>query len=183
MGRRKRQRIEPTDDWQQLHLLTTSAEQHLYELIRPIVLFGHSPAERARQTGAAERTLYRQSARFEADGMTSLFASTELSQRRTLPPEIRQAIREQLTVAFADEALAQYQVTYQPDNRHLTDVTTADVFETPYRSPQPPLWEWGADEWLTVVRVAPYAPRQPRQVAAAQQVPLFSDEDQSTATG
>jgi putative transposase len=94
MGKRKRQRIEPTDDWQQLHLLTTSAEQHLYELIRPIVLFGHSPAERARQTGAAERTLYRQSARFEAEGMASLFATPTPSQRRTLPPEMRQAIRE-----------------------------------------------------------------------------------------
>ena len=42
MGKRKRQWIDATDDWQQLHLLTTSTEQRLYELIRPIVLFGHS---------------------------------------------------------------------------------------------------------------------------------------------
>jgi hypothetical protein len=35
MGTRKRQRIEPTDDWQQRHVLTTSAEQHLDARIRP----------------------------------------------------------------------------------------------------------------------------------------------------
>jgi hypothetical protein len=39
------------------------------------------------------------------------------------------------------------------------------VFETPYRSPQPPLWEWGDGEWLTVERVAPYALRQSRRTA------------------
>jgi hypothetical protein len=51
------QRIEPTDDWQQLALLVRSPEQHTYELIRPVALFGHSPAERARLTGAPQRTL------------------------------------------------------------------------------------------------------------------------------
>ena len=47
-----RQQIEPTDDWQQLDLLVRSPEQRTYEIIRPVVLFGRSPAERARQTGA-----------------------------------------------------------------------------------------------------------------------------------
>lgn len=61
------QRIEPTDDWQQLDLLVRFPEQHTYELIRPVVLFGHSPAERARQTGAPQRTLYRQAARFKRE--------------------------------------------------------------------------------------------------------------------
>lgn len=45
--------------------------------------------------------------------------------------------REQLTVAFADVALAQDQATYQPDDRHMAAVTATEVFETPYRSPQP----------------------------------------------
>src|SRR5438046_574435 len=44
----QRQRIEPTDDWQQLDLLVRFPEQRTYELIRPVVLFGYSPAERAR---------------------------------------------------------------------------------------------------------------------------------------
>jgi putative transposase len=91
--------------------------------------------------------------------------------------------REQLMVAFADEALAHYQVTYQPDDRHLASVTAAELMETPYRSLQPPLWAWGADEWLAVVRVAPYASRQPRRPAAGMQPRLFSDEDFAAATG
>ena len=55
MPARARLRLEPTDDWQQLHLLAQFPEQLTYELIRPVVLFGHSPAERAQQTGAAAR--------------------------------------------------------------------------------------------------------------------------------
>ena len=52
MPARLRPRLEPTDDWQQLQLLSQFPEQLTYELIRPVVLFGHSPAERAQQTGA-----------------------------------------------------------------------------------------------------------------------------------
>ena len=94
MPRATRQRREPTDDWQQLQLLTRFPEQLTYELIRPVVLFGHAPAERARQTGAPQRTLYRQVARFEQQGMTSLFPPAPPEPRQSLPPEIRQAIRE-----------------------------------------------------------------------------------------
>src|SRR5215204_4985972 len=83
-----RQRMEPTDDWQQLQLLSRFPEQLTYELLRPVVLFGHSPAERARQTGASERTLYRQAARFDAQGMASLFTPVSAAQHR-LPVEIR----------------------------------------------------------------------------------------------
>ena len=68
MPAQQRQRIEPTDDWHQLELLARAPGQRGYELIRPVVLFGQSPAERAAETGAAERTLYRQVARFEQLG-------------------------------------------------------------------------------------------------------------------
>jgi transposase len=87
-----RQRIEVTDDWQQLALLVGSAEQRTYELIRPVVLFGHSPAERARLTGAPQRTLYRQAVRFEREGMASLFAPPKVERHRTLPENIRRHI-------------------------------------------------------------------------------------------
>jgi hypothetical protein len=80
MGYRQRQPSELTDDWHQLQLLTRFPEQLSYELLRPVVLFGHSPAERARHAQRAprapQRTLYRQVARFEAEGMSSLFAPT-----------------------------------------------------------------------------------------------------------
>jgi len=47
----KRQRVAPTDDWQQLRLLLDWPEQIAYELIRPVVLFGVTPGERAQQSG------------------------------------------------------------------------------------------------------------------------------------
>ncbi|MCA1670103.1 MAG: helix-turn-helix domain-containing protein [Thermomicrobia bacterium] len=88
----QRQRSEPTDDWQQLDLLVRFPEQRTYELIRPVVLFGYSPAERARLTGAPQRTLYRQAARFEREGMASLFGPPKVERHRTLPEPIQRAI-------------------------------------------------------------------------------------------
>ncbi len=83
---------EPTDDWQQLQLLASFPEQRTYELIRPVVLFGQSPAERARQTGTPQRTLYRQAARFDHEGMASLFGPTKVERHRRLPAPVRQHI-------------------------------------------------------------------------------------------
>lgn len=92
--KRRRRRVEPTDDWDQLELLCAWPEQARYELIRPIVLFDVPPAERARETGAASgRTLYRRTERFEEEGVESLFSS-EGAKRRALPRWIRRAIAE-----------------------------------------------------------------------------------------
>ncbi len=41
---RKRPRLEATEDWSQLQLQLVWPEQVAYELIRPVVLFGRSPA-------------------------------------------------------------------------------------------------------------------------------------------
>lgn len=83
-----------TDDWEQLRLYAASPEQQTYELLRPIVLFGRTPAARARETGVPERTLRRKADRFDVHGMTSLFEqpATASTNRRALPPEIRQFI-------------------------------------------------------------------------------------------
>jgi len=89
--RRRRRRVEPTDDWEQLKLLSKWPEQVRYELIRPIVLFGSSVAERARDTDTSERTLYRKADRFDEEGMESLF-DAETAKRRKLPPSIRRLI-------------------------------------------------------------------------------------------
>jgi hypothetical protein len=80
MGKKRRHRVEPTDDWEQLKPLCGWPEQVSYEEIRPLVLFGSSVAERTEETGTAERTLYRRVNRFEAEGMDSLF-STERPKR------------------------------------------------------------------------------------------------------
>ncbi len=66
----------PATIWTQLRLLLTGEEQKMYELIRPVVLFGRSPALRARDTGVPERTIYRKAARFATRGMASLFAES-----------------------------------------------------------------------------------------------------------
>lgn len=95
MPPRKRQRIAHTEDWNTIQQRTLWPEQEQYELIRPIVLFGDTPAERAEQTQAAERTLYRKADRFDQEGMMSLFESQQASRgetSRTVPAPMRQAI-------------------------------------------------------------------------------------------
>lgn len=104
-----RQRIEATDDWQQLQLLAPFPEQRLYELLRPVVLFGYSPAERARYTGTPQRTLYRQAARFATDGMASLFTPPKVERHRTLPAEIQQAI---LTLKAEHPAFSPHEIAH-----------------------------------------------------------------------
>jgi hypothetical protein len=75
---------------------------------------------------------------------------------------------ENLTLEYADEPLSRYKVRYQPDKRNLLDVGDPRLYETPHRSPQPPLWELGDGEWLKVVRLSGYAPRRKRTMVAVQ---------------
>ena len=92
MGERKRRRrVEPTDDWEQLGLLCLWPEQRAYEEIRPLVLFGLPVPDRAEETGSSQRTLYRRVSRFGSEGMDSLFAA-EGAKRRSLPPAMRRFI-------------------------------------------------------------------------------------------
>lgn len=103
MPRIKRQARSPTDEWAQLRLFVRSPEQELYEALRPIVLLGRTSAQRAQETGHAERTLRRKADAFDTFGMRSLFATlpgfkpdmsaaTADDDRRVLPPRMRQLI-------------------------------------------------------------------------------------------
>lgn len=97
MGRSERHKMQPTDEWQQLLPLFEWPEQEAYEELRPLVLFGTSVAERARETGTAERTMYRRVERFERNGMLSLFGTDPAAaraRRRGLEPYIRRMIVE-----------------------------------------------------------------------------------------
>jgi hypothetical protein len=97
MGRGKRRRIELTDDWELLLPPFSWPEQRNYEELGPVTLFGASVAERARETGTPERTLYRRVERFERDGMMGLFATDPAAaraRRRGLEPSIRRMIVE-----------------------------------------------------------------------------------------
>jgi putative transposase len=91
MGRRRRRRVDPTREWEQIELLCAWDEQREYERIRPLVLFGDPVPDRAAETGASERTLYRRIAAFEEEGVASLFAAPKV-KRRVLPPAIRRKI-------------------------------------------------------------------------------------------
>ncbi len=73
MPSRKRQRREPTHEWQKIQQYTLWPEQEVYERLRPVILFGETAAERAKETGTSERTLHYQAKRFEQEGMMSLF--------------------------------------------------------------------------------------------------------------
>ena len=88
---RKRPRIEPTDDWQELLPLFWWPEQVEYERLRQPVLFGSPVAECAEETGVSERTLQRRIERFEREGMEGLFGA-EAAKRRRLPPNIRRLV-------------------------------------------------------------------------------------------
>ena len=87
-----RKQIFITEDWLQIELVARAPGRRTYELIRPVVLFGQSAAERAAETGAAERTLYRQVARFDQLGMASLVPPPKVEKHRLLPAEVRQTI-------------------------------------------------------------------------------------------
>jgi transposase len=88
----------------------------------------------------------------------------------------------QLTVTFADESLAQYQVRYQPDERQLLRVEEEQLFETPFRSPQLSFWDREEVEWLSVIRVPPYATRQPLLSNNSSQLQLFPEDESLVAT-
>ena len=95
MPARKRKRRERTHDWQEIQQYTLWPEQELYEKIRPVVLFGETAAERAKEIGASERTLHYQADQFEHYGMGSLFHQPRPPSPepgRSLPPEMCQLI-------------------------------------------------------------------------------------------
>ncbi len=100
MPTRKYDRREPTHDWQQLRPLLKDPTQLQYEVIRPVILFGQTPKERAIETGVPRSTIYYRSNLFDQAGMASLFPAAppppvpeqnKLDQR-TLAPPVRQAI-------------------------------------------------------------------------------------------
>lgn len=90
-----RKRLPHTEAWEAIQQLCLWPEQKVYEILRPCVLFGDPPGERAEQTKANERTIRRQADRFEVEGMVSLFRPTkhqETDDHRSLPPPMRQAL-------------------------------------------------------------------------------------------
>lgn len=82
---------------------------------------------------------------------------------------------DRLVIAYSDEPLAHYTVTFARDRRHLKAVTEERLFVTPFQSPQPPLWEPKEGEWLRVLQLPAPLPRR-RQRAVGQHPALFVDD-------
>ena len=104
MPQAKRERRERTDNYHLLQQWCRTPEQRLYEGIRPVVLFGIPPAERARETGLAERSLGRAADAFDTHGIISLFRPTKAQREdhhRSLPVAMRQLIVD-LKAEYAD---------------------------------------------------------------------------------
>ena len=80
---------EPSPAWQQLEMKLTCPKQHVYELIRPVVLFDQPVAERAAETATAERTLYRHVQTFRQHGLgaTQRPATAPIRAAARLPAE------------------------------------------------------------------------------------------------
>jgi len=88
---RKRPRVDPTDDWQELLPLCWWPEQVEYERIRQPVLFGSSIPERAEETDVSERTLQRRIESFEEYGIQG-FLSADTARHRKLTPNVRRLV-------------------------------------------------------------------------------------------
>lgn len=94
MPRQRDERREPTDEWSDIRPLLKDPTQIEYEILRPIVLFGASPKERAGQTGVSKSTLYAKANLFDQAGMASLLPpvpppAIPKQDKRTLPPAVR----------------------------------------------------------------------------------------------
>ena len=87
---------------------------------------------------------------------------------------------ETVTVEYGTDALAQYQVAFEPDERHIREVAEVHLFETRYPSPQPYLDGLAMPEWQAALRVPRPARRPRRTTADSGQLPRFDDAQVAT---
>lgn len=97
MPNNRYQRRELSHNWEDIRPLLKDSAQITYEIIRPVLLFGISPKERAEETGMSKSSIYTKANLFDQAGMASLLPSTSppdlpKQDKRTLPPPMRQAI-------------------------------------------------------------------------------------------
>jgi len=64
--------VAAAEDFDRIRMECIDPLQYAYELIRPIVLFGESAAERSRQTGVDRTVIGEKARRFVTDGMSAL---------------------------------------------------------------------------------------------------------------
>ncbi len=97
MSKNRYERRELTHSWEDIRPLLEDSTQITYEVIRPVLLFGVSPKERAEETGMSKSSIYSKANLFDQAGMASLFPPTPppdlpKQDKRILSPPVRQAI-------------------------------------------------------------------------------------------
>src|SRR5579863_8688949 len=97
MSKNRYTRREVTHNWEEIRPLLKDAAQITYEIIRPILLFGVSPRERAEETGMSKSAIYYKANLFDVSGMAGLMPpmpppAVAKEDKRVLPPPMRQAI-------------------------------------------------------------------------------------------
>lgn len=88
----RKQRIEPTHDWEQISSRTDFPGQLIYEGMRPPLLFGQPVSERAQEIGVPQSTLYRQISLFNRDGIASCIPPAKVEKHHQLPEDMRRRI-------------------------------------------------------------------------------------------
>ena len=81
MPKDRYQRRELSHNWEDIRPLLKDSAQITYEIIRPVILFGISPKERAEETGMSKSSIYSKANLFDASGMASLMPAV-------LPPNV-----------------------------------------------------------------------------------------------
>ncbi len=171
----KRTRRERTHDWEQIQQWTLWPEQVLYEQSRPMLLFGETAGERAKEIDVPRRTLARKSDEFEQYGMQSLFSSGE---QGLAGEDVSVWVYEgNLKVEYQATSLSLYELSIEKDTGEIAKVTNARRLETHFRSPQLDLWQLSDTEWLLALRrLEPVARKKRSQIvplARQLQLPLF----------
>jgi hypothetical protein len=75
MPKRRYERREPTNEWQQIRPLLKDTVQITYEVIRPVVLCGQTPKERGAETGVSPRTIFYRANLFDQASMAAMLAT------------------------------------------------------------------------------------------------------------
>lgn len=68
--------------------------------------------------------------------------------------------------------LSVYSFEFEADGRHIREVSNPRLSDTPFRSPQLPLFDLGPDEWLLYLRAPSYSPRRRVRTDGLLQLPL-----------
>src|SRR5215469_11598665 len=78
MPNNRYQRHETSHQWEDIRPLLKDSAQITYEIIRPVLLFGISPKERAEETGMSKSSIYAKANLFDQAGEENIYCISVL---------------------------------------------------------------------------------------------------------